>query len=58
MKKLNCSICYYVESKKDLQITHIKISEREDRLEAINTLLNYLNSEGLKLMKITLIRWY
>lgn len=58
MKKLNCSICYYVESKSELQITHIKLSERDNRIEAINTLLNYLNMEDLKLMKITLIQWY
>ena len=58
LKKLNCRIEYYVESTQDLQVTTVKLSPEEDRLEAINTLLNYLNSEKLKLTKILSMYWY
>lgn len=58
LKKLNCRIAYYVESKNALQVINVKINEKEERIEAINTLLNYLNSEKLKLKKILSMYWY
>ena len=58
IKKLHCQIVYRVESKNELQVTNVKINEKEERIEAINTLLNYLNCEDLKLVKILSLKWY
>lgn len=58
LKKTNCRIAYYVESKEGLQITTVGLREDEDRLEAINILLNYLKSEKLQLKKILSMYWF
>lgn len=57
MKKLVCTFYYYVHGSDNMDMTTIKLNERDLKVDAINTLLNYLSSEGLSLKRIVAIKW-
>lgn len=57
MKKLVCKFYYYTNDNDRLQNLTVKISERDPKVEAINTLINYLLAENKILKSILEMKW-